>query len=152
VEVTDIIIKIKISKVTENNTQIKISSLKEAEGEDQMRNQPYNAITTKNMGTVNLNAGRSNQINSQVEHMCQIIREKPQEVCFSHARRLKNNLKITTRPLEHPLVKVQKYTKFVQQSSCIFAHTISCNKTTQRPPKYIQCVDVWFKRLQYSLE
>jgi hypothetical protein len=73
VEVTDIIIKIKISKVTENNTQIKISSLKEAEGEDQMRNHAYNAITTKNMGTVNLNAGRSNQINSQVEHMCQII-------------------------------------------------------------------------------
>jgi hypothetical protein len=59
---------------------------------------------------------------------------------------------ITARPPEHPLVKVQKYTKFVRQSSCIFSHTISCNKRTQRPPKYIQCVDVWFKRLQYSLE
>jgi len=73
VEVTDIIIKIKISKVTENNTKIKISSLKEAEGEDQMTNQAYNAITAKNMGTVNLNAGRSNQINYEVKNMCQII-------------------------------------------------------------------------------
>jgi hypothetical protein len=42
---------------------------------------------------------------------------------------------------EHPVVKVHKYTKFfVRESSCIFAHTISCNKRTQSPPKYIQCV------------
>jgi hypothetical protein len=81
-------------EVTDNNTRIRISSLKEAEGEDQMTNQAYNAITAKIMGTMNLNAGRSKQINSQAEHMCQIIREKPQEVCFSRATRLKNNLKI----------------------------------------------------------
>jgi hypothetical protein len=33
----------------------------------------YNAITAKSMGTMNLNAGRSRQISSQAEHMCQII-------------------------------------------------------------------------------
>jgi hypothetical protein len=95
VEVTDNKIRIKISKVIDNNTKIRISSLKEAEGEDQMTNQAYNAITAKSMGTMNLNAGRSKQISSQAEHMCQIIWEKPQEVCFSHATRLKNNLKIS---------------------------------------------------------
>ena len=53
-------IRIKISKVKDNNKiNIRISSLKEAEGEDQMRNQAYNAITAKSMGTMNLNAGRS---------------------------------------------------------------------------------------------
>jgi hypothetical protein len=95
-EVTNNNIQIKISKVKDNNNKIniRISSLKEAEGEDQMRNQAYNAITAKSMGTMNLNVGRSKQIISQAEHMCQIIRETPQEVCFSHATRLKNNLKI----------------------------------------------------------
>jgi hypothetical protein len=97
VEVTDNSIRIKISKVKDNNNKIniRISSLKEAEGEDQMTNQAYNAITAKSMGTMNLNAGRSKQIISQAEHMCQITREKTQEVCFSHATRLKNNLKIS---------------------------------------------------------
>jgi hypothetical protein len=60
-----------------------------------MTNQAYNAITAKSMGTMNLNAGRSKQISSQAEHMSQIIQEKPQKVCFSHATRLKNNLKIS---------------------------------------------------------
>ena len=55
---------IKISKVTDNNTRIKIFSLKEAEGEDQMTKQTYNAITAKTMGTMNLNVGRSKQISS----------------------------------------------------------------------------------------
>jgi hypothetical protein len=96
VEVIDNKIRIKISKVTDNNTKIKISSLKEAEGEDQMTNQAYNDITAKSMGTVNLNAGRRKHISSQAEHMCQIIREKPREVCFSHATKLKNNLKISS--------------------------------------------------------
>jgi hypothetical protein len=95
VEVTNNRTRIKISKVTDNNIKIRTSSLKEVGGEDQMKNQAYNAITTKSMGTMNLNAGRSKQVSSQVEHMSQIIREKPQEVCFSHAIRLKNNLKIS---------------------------------------------------------
>ena len=82
-------------KVTYNKTRIGISILKEAEGEDQMIKQAYNAITTKSMGTMNLNAGRSKQISSQAEHMCQITREKTQDVCFFHATRLKNNLKIS---------------------------------------------------------
>jgi hypothetical protein len=97
VEVTDNNIRIKISKVKDNNNKIniRISSLKEAEGEDQMRNQAYNAITAKSMGTMNLNAGRSKQISSRAEHMCQIIRETLQEVCFSHATKLNNNLNIS---------------------------------------------------------
>ena len=95
VEVTDNRTRIKISKVTNNSTRNIISSLKEPEGEYQMTNQAYNAITAKSMGTMNLNAGRSKNISSQAEHMCQIIWEKPQEVCFSHATRLKNNLKIS---------------------------------------------------------
>ena len=97
VEVTDNNIRIKISKVNDNNNKIniRISSLKEAEGDDQMKKQAYNAITTKRMGTMNLNVGRSKQISSQARQMCQIIQEKPQEVCFSHAIRLKNNLKIS---------------------------------------------------------
>jgi len=97
VEVTDNNIRIKISEVNDNNNKIniRISSLKEAEREDQMTKQAYNGITAKSMGTMNLNAEGSKQINSQVEHMCQIIREKPQEVCFSHATRLKNNLKVS---------------------------------------------------------
>jgi hypothetical protein len=94
-EVTDNRASIKIFNVTDNNTRIRIFSLKEAQGEDQMTNQAYNAITAKNMGTMNLNAGRSRKIISQVEHMCQIIWEKPQKVCFSHVTSLKNNLKIS---------------------------------------------------------
>jgi competence CoiA-like predicted nuclease len=94
-EVTDNGASIKIFKVTDNNTRIRIFSLKEAEGEDQMTNQAYNVITAKNMGTMNLNVGRRKQIISQAKNMCQIIREKPQKVCFSHAKRLKNNLKIS---------------------------------------------------------
>ena len=90
-------IQIRISKVKEinNNINIRISSLKEAEGEGLMTKLAYNAITAKSMGTMNLNAGRSKQISSQVEHMCQIIWETPQEVCFSHATKLNNNLKIS---------------------------------------------------------
>ena len=57
VEGTDNNIQIRISKGKEinNKTNIKISSLKEAEGEGQMTNQSYNAITAKSMGTMNLN-------------------------------------------------------------------------------------------------
>jgi hypothetical protein len=64
--------RINTSKHTDNKIRIRVFSLKEAEGEDQMRNQAYNAITAKSMGTMNLNAGRSKQISSQAEHMCQI--------------------------------------------------------------------------------
>jgi hypothetical protein len=95
VEDTDNNTRINISKDTDNKIRIRVSSLKEAEGEDQMTNQAYNAITAKSMGTMNLNAGRSKHISSQAEHMCQIIREKPQEVCFSHATSLTNNPKIS---------------------------------------------------------
>jgi hypothetical protein len=95
VEVTNNRTRIKFSKVTDNIVRIRVSKLKEAEGEDQMTNQAYNDITAKSMGTMNLNAGRSKHTISQAENMCQIIREKPQEVCFSHATRLKNNLKIS---------------------------------------------------------
>jgi hypothetical protein len=72
VKVTDNRTKIKISKVIDKRTRIRIFILKEAEGEDQMKNQAYNAITSKSMGTVNLNAGIRKNINSQAEHMCQI--------------------------------------------------------------------------------
>jgi hypothetical protein len=95
VEDTDNRSQIKISKVTNNRVRIRVSNLKEAEGEDQMKNHAYNAITAKTMGNMNLNAGRSKQIISQVEHMCQIIWEKPQEVCFSHVTSLKSNLNIS---------------------------------------------------------
>jgi hypothetical protein len=87
--------RINTSNHTNNKIRIRVFSLKEAEGEDQMRNQAYNAITTRSMGTMNLNAGRSKQIIFQAEYMCQITWGKPQEVCFSHATRLKNNLKIS---------------------------------------------------------
>jgi hypothetical protein len=60
-----------------------------------MTNQAYNAITVRSLGTMNLNARRSKQIISQAEHMSQIMKEKPQMVCFSHATRLKNNIKIS---------------------------------------------------------
>ena len=61
VEVIDNNIRIKISKVKDKNNKIniRISSLKVAEGEDQMRNQAFNAITAKSMGTMNLNEGKS---------------------------------------------------------------------------------------------
>jgi hypothetical protein len=97
VEGTDNNIQIRISTFKEinNNINNRISSLKEVEGEGLMTKLAYNVITAKSMGTMNLNAGRSRQISSQVEHMCQIIQETPQEVCFSHATRLKNNLKIS---------------------------------------------------------
>ena len=77
-EATDNSIRIKISKVKDNNNKIniRISILKEVEGEDQMTIQEYNAITAKSMGTMNLNAGRSKQISSQAEHVCQITWEK----------------------------------------------------------------------------
>jgi hypothetical protein len=95
VEVTDNSIRIKISKVKDNNKIIiRISSLKEAEGEDQMTKQAYNVITAKSMDTMNLNVGRSKHINSQAEHMCQITRENTQEVCFFRFTTLNNNLKI----------------------------------------------------------
>jgi hypothetical protein len=78
VEAIDNSLRIKISKVKDisNKNNIRISSLKEAEGEDQMTKQAYNAITAKSMGTMNLNAGRSKQIRSWAEHMCQITRDK----------------------------------------------------------------------------
>jgi hypothetical protein len=78
VEAIDNSLWIKISKVKDisNKNNIRISSLKEAEGEDQMTKQAYNAITAKIMGTMNLNAGRSKQIHSWAEHMCQITRDK----------------------------------------------------------------------------
>jgi hypothetical protein len=96
-EGTDNNIQIRISKVKDisHNINIRTSSLTEAEGEGLMTKLAYNAITAKSMGTMNLNAGRSRQINSQAEHMCQIIWETPQEVCFSHATKLNNNLKIS---------------------------------------------------------
>jgi hypothetical protein len=97
VEAIDNNIRIKISKVKDinNKINIRISSLKEVEGEDQMKKQAYNAITAKSMGTMNLNVGGSKQISSQAEHMCQITREKTQEVCFFRATRLNINLKIS---------------------------------------------------------
>ena len=94
-KVTKNITKIRISKVIDNNTRIRISSLKEAEGDDQMKNQAYNVITAKSMGTMNLNVGRSKQINSQAEHISHIMKEKPPKVCFSHATRMKNIIKIS---------------------------------------------------------
>jgi hypothetical protein len=93
-KVTDNINKTIISKVTNNRTRIRTSIFKEAEGEDQMTNQSYNAITVRSLGTMNLNAGRSKKIISQEQHMSQSMEQKPQIVCFSHATRLKNNKKI----------------------------------------------------------
>jgi hypothetical protein len=73
VNFTNNITKIRISKVTDNINRIKISILKEAEGEDQITNKTYNCITTKSMGTMDLNVERRKKINSWVEHMSQII-------------------------------------------------------------------------------
>jgi hypothetical protein len=66
VEAIDNSLRIKISKLKDisNKNNIRISSLKEPKGEDQMTKQAYNAITEKSMDTMNLNAGRSKQINS----------------------------------------------------------------------------------------
>jgi hypothetical protein len=58
-----------------------------------MTKKAYNATTAKSMGTMDLNDRRSKQINTQEEHMSQIMKEKPQMVCFSHATRLKNDTK-----------------------------------------------------------
>jgi hypothetical protein len=44
-------------KVTHIKPRIIISNLKESKGEDQMKKQAYNAITTKSMGTMKLNDG-----------------------------------------------------------------------------------------------
>jgi hypothetical protein len=98
VEVIDNSIRIKFSKVKDNNNKIniRISSLKKAEAEDQMRNQAFNAITAKSMGTMNMNVGISKHIISHAEHMCQITREKTQEVCFFRVTTLNNNLKISS--------------------------------------------------------
>jgi hypothetical protein len=60
-----------------------------------MRNQAYNAISAKSMGTMNMSPGRSKQMSSQAEHMCQITREKTQEVCFFRVTTLNINLKIS---------------------------------------------------------
>jgi hypothetical protein len=95
VEVTNNRTRIKFPKVTDNIVRIRVSKLKEVEGEDQMTNQAYNDITAKSMGTMNLNEGRSKHTISQAENTCQIIRGQTSEVCFSHATRLKNNLKIS---------------------------------------------------------
>ena len=94
VEDTDNRTRIKISKVTDNRIRMRVSKLNKAEGEDHMKNIAYNDITKKCIGTMNLNVGRSKQINSQAEHISHIMKEKPQMVCFSHATRLKNNIKI----------------------------------------------------------
>jgi hypothetical protein len=50
VEDTDNRTRIKISKVTDNRIRIRVSNLNEVEGEDEMTNQAYNAITAKNFG------------------------------------------------------------------------------------------------------
>jgi hypothetical protein len=76
-------------KVPDIQTRIRISILKEAEGGDQMKKQAYNTTTSKSIGTM----GRRKKITTQAEHMSQIMKEKPQMVCFSHATRLKNNTK-----------------------------------------------------------
>jgi hypothetical protein len=62
VEDTDNRTRIKISKVTDNRIRIRVSNLIEVEGEDEMTNQAYNAITAKILDTMNLNAGSNTQI------------------------------------------------------------------------------------------
>ena len=52
-------------KVRYNKTRIGISSLKEAEGEDQMTKKTCNATTAKSVGTMDLNARRNKRINTQ---------------------------------------------------------------------------------------
>jgi hypothetical protein len=98
VEEIDNNIPLRTSKITKINNKItiRISSLKEAEGEGRMKNPTFNVFIEKSMGTMNLNVGRRRQINSEAENMCQITREKTQEVCFSHATKLNNNLKISS--------------------------------------------------------
>jgi hypothetical protein len=75
---------------------IRITSLKEGEGGDPMNNQAYNSITSKCMDTMNLNAGRSRQINTQAEHMSQIMKETPMVGCFFPVTTLKNNTRISS--------------------------------------------------------
>jgi hypothetical protein len=60
-----------------------------------MTKQAYNSNTAKSIGTMNLNVGKRRHIDSQVENMSQIMKEKPHNVCFSHAIILKNNTKIS---------------------------------------------------------
>ena len=55
---------INTSKHIDKKIKIRVFILKEAEGDDQMTKQSDNAITTKSMGTMNMNAGRSKKINS----------------------------------------------------------------------------------------
>jgi hypothetical protein len=71
VEEIDNNIPLRTSKVTEINNKIiiRISCLKEAEGEGRMTNPTFNVFIAKSMGITNLNAGRSRQISSQAEHM-----------------------------------------------------------------------------------
>jgi len=56
-------------KVTHLEIDIRISSLKEAEGEVRMTNPSFNFFIAKSMGTMNLNAGRRRKISSQAKHM-----------------------------------------------------------------------------------
>jgi hypothetical protein len=78
-------------KVTHIEIIIRIFSLKETQGGDRVRKRAYNAITTKGMGTMNLNGGRSKKINIQAEPVSQIMKETPQMGCFPHVTKLKNN-------------------------------------------------------------
>jgi hypothetical protein len=91
-------------KVTHIKIKIKISILEEAEGGDPMTKQAYNVITAKSMGTMNLNVERSNKINTQEEHMSQIMKETPQMGCFYHVTKL--------RTMQEPMVARQ----WMQQS------------------------------------
>jgi hypothetical protein len=83
-------------KVTPIKKGIRITSLKEAEAVDQMTNQAYNVITAKSMDTMNLNVGRSRKINTQAEHMSQIMKETPLVGCFIPVTKLKNNNRISS--------------------------------------------------------
>jgi hypothetical protein len=80
-------------KLTHIKIRIRISSLKEVEGGDPLTKQAYNAITAKSIGTMNLNAGRSKQINTQAEHISQIMKKTPLMGCFSHVTKLKKNIR-----------------------------------------------------------
>ena len=64
-------------KVRNIKTRIKISSLKEVEGGDQMTKKEYNVIIAKSMGTMNLNAERSKPIDTRAKNMSQIMEDTP---------------------------------------------------------------------------
>jgi hypothetical protein len=51
-------------KVTKIRTRIRISNLKEAEGEDKIIKPAYNATIVKSMGAMDLNAERRKKINT----------------------------------------------------------------------------------------